>query len=171
MDQHSGEPFGKDDGGRHPAALAALFAGDDEAMNAVASINAALEDAAVEADALFDSRGGVVESADLDRVYTRFGLRNTNGWRQERPLLASGCEVLWPLPAGAPAGDAEQLLVSHGAKAVRVIDGSNDGWKAAPHPLAIPFVDEESGEVFFDVVKVEDAPPRDRSAARKRTIH
>ncbi|HUT79016.1 MAG TPA: hypothetical protein VM285_15060, partial [Polyangia bacterium] len=153
------------------AALAALFASDDDAMNAAASINATLEEAALEADRLFAGRGGVAESAELDRIYGRFGLRNTSGWRQERPLAAAGHEVLWQLPAGAPVDEAEQLLLSHGAKAVRVIDRFDEGWKVAPHPLAIPFVDEESGEVFYDLVKVEDAPHRGHPLARKRTLH
>jgi hypothetical protein len=170
MDWHSDET-GSGSGEERLAALAARFDSEDDAMNAAASINAALEEAALEADRLFAGRGGIADSAEVDRIYSRFGLRNTSGWRQERPLAVAGREVRWHLPAGAPADEAEQLLLSHGARAVRAIDRFDEGWKVAPHPLAIPFVDEESGEVFYDLVKVEDTPRRGRSMARKRTLH
>jgi len=152
--------------------LAAVFADDDGAMDAAASINASLEEAAIETDDLFAAGGGVAASAEVDRIYSRFGLRNTSGWRQETPLTAAGREVLWRLPAGAPIEDAEQLLAAHGAAAVRIAPQSDGDWTAAPHPLAIPFVDQESGEVFYDVVDVGETPPRRGPAtARKRTLH
>lgn len=162
---------GTGDGNGQVVFIAARFGDDDGAMDAAASINAALEEAALAVDDLFATGGGLAHSDQVDRIYSRHGLRNTGGWCQERPLEAEGREVLWCLPAGALVDDAEQLLLSHGAEAVRVVGHTGDGWKVAPHPLAIPFIDEESGEVFYDVVKVEDSPPRGRPASRKRTLH
>jgi hypothetical protein len=169
----SSNPEDADPGGlsQRSVTLAALYESDDEAMDAVASVNAALEEAAAEVDLLFAKNGGVAESAQVDRIYARFGLRNTSGWRQERPLEADGRRVLWQLPPGASPEDAELVLLSHGASAVEAVEPAGGGWKVAPHPLAIPFVDEESGEVFYDVVNVDDGPARSRSSAPKRTLH
>ena len=147
------------------------FESEDDAQAAAASVNAALEEAAEAADELIARQGGVADAVDIDRIYARFGMRNDVGWRQEEPVFAEEEDLFWQLAAGARIEDAEQLLLSHGATEVMTSARGDEAWQAAPHPLAVPFVDDDSGEVFYDLIDVDEGASRDRGPSRKRTIH
>jgi hypothetical protein len=159
---------------RSGAVVIARFEDEKTAAAAAESLNASLAAAAGEVADLFERGGGAADGADVSRIYSRIGMRNEVGWQQEQPLTAVENELLWQLPTGAHPEDAESLLWSLGSESVIVGDllDEEDPWRVAPGPIAIPAVDEETGEVAFHyVVDDEEELPMVSPTSYKRTIH
>ncbi|MFO8072859.1 MAG: hypothetical protein R6V85_13380 [Polyangia bacterium] len=159
---------------RSGAVVIARFEDEETAAAAAESLNASLAMAASEVEELFERGDGAADGADVSRIYSRIGMRNEVGWEQEQPLTAVENELIWQLPSGAHPEDAESLLWSLGSESVIVGDllAEEEPWRAAPGPIAIPAVDEETGEVAFHyVVDDEEDLPMGSPASHKRTIH
>jgi len=148
--------------------LVSTFNGPVEATTARKTLRATLDDLAGEVRELFSTQGGIVDCEQIAKIYARAGLHNDVGWQQDKPLTVKGAELIWELPEGAHAEDAENLLVSLGAISVvaHLTSADDEDWRSAPAPFPIPdgFLEDE----------YEGAEPDEDYATQnvpKRTLH
>jgi hypothetical protein len=150
--------------------LVARFAGPIEAATARSTLRATLDDLAREVAELFRESGGVVAVEQVERIYSRSGLRNDVGWQQDRPIKARGAELIWELPDGVDIEDAENLLVSLGALSVVAHRAASfdEEWRMAPvpFPIDLPIDDDDLEHPEQDA---EDGYPT--MVIPKRTLH
>ena len=139
-----------------------------EAARAARSLNSMLDEVREEVSDLFSRQDGVADAAAITRVYARLGLRNETGWEQERPVIASGKEVLWELPEGAYPEDAEAILWSVGARDISLHEAAEEEpWRDAPHPMmAMEIIDEDA-----DAPEAEEEDGISLARSDKRTLH
>jgi type VI protein secretion system component VasK len=150
------------------AVILARFDSPIAAETARETLESIIEAASVEVAALFESRGGEADAAEVSAIYTRHGLGDAIGWEVDHPIASRGADLAWTLAPGADADDAEDLVRQLGALhvAVQEIEGEDEEWRAAPHPMVLPVPGEE-----IDPFDGDDDEPASNDATRNRTLH
>jgi hypothetical protein len=145
---------------RFPSSVAA-----GAAREALESI---IETASREVAELFEARGGEADAAEVTAIFARHGLGEAIGWEVEHPVATRGTDLAWTLPPGADADDADQLLRELGAVNVvaQAMEGDDEEWRAAPHPMVLPVPGEE-----IDPFDGDDDDPASTEVTRNRTLH
>jgi type VI protein secretion system component VasK len=146
----------------------ARFASPIAAEAAREALESIIEAASAEVAELFERRGGEAEAAEVAAIFTRHGLGDAIGWEVDHPIASRGTDIAWTLAPGADAGDAEELVRQLGAVnvAVQEIEGEDEEWRAAPHPMVLPVPGEE-----IDPFEGDDDEPASGDANRNRTLH
>ena len=118
-----------------PAFILARFSDAMQAEVAKSTIEEMLASADEEVAKLLSAQGGIAEMADVTRIYARYGFKNDAGWKNEDGLNASGQDIIWAMPEGMFANDAEILLMALGAQFVAVEPDIEPAfWPNGPHP-------------------------------------
>jgi hypothetical protein len=148
--------------------ILARFASPIAAEAAREALESIIEAASAEVSELFESRGGQADAAEVSEIFARHGLGEAIGWEADHPIASRGTDLAWTLAPGADADDAEELVRQLGALhvAIQEIQGEDEEWRAAPHPMVLPVPDEE-----FDPFDGDDDEPRATDSPRNRTLH
>jgi len=146
----------------------ARFASPIAAEAAREALESIIEEASAEVAELFEQRGGEAEAAEVSAIFARHGLGDAIGWEVEHPIASCGADIAWTLAPGADADDAEELVRQLGAVnvAVQEIEGEDEEWRGAPHPMVLPVPGEE-----IDPFDGDDDEPASSDATRNRTLH
>jgi hypothetical protein len=129
----------------------ARFTNSDRADAAKEAVTRILNDAKKEVDALFALQDGLADMSDVSRIYARYGFVNESGWEQTRPLQCRKDELLWELPEGMRADEAEGLLAAFGAVSVNIEDPFDDELlRQVPHPAALILSETEDDPEDLD---------------------